>query len=150
MHSHSVLSNSLCPMNCSLPGSSVYGNLQARILECVAISSSRESSWPKDQTLVSFISCTGRWILYCCVTGAEKSKIWRPIQQEVLNTAAGVWRQCGGRIPPYMGIFPTWETQSPADCHQLNICTQKLLAHGAKSEEMLEPSVNGIALKQCR
>ena len=35
----------LCnPMNCSLPGSSVYGILQARILDKVAISSSRDSS----------------------------------------------------------------------------------------------------------
>ena len=35
----------LCnPMDCSPPGSSVHGILQARILECVAISFSRESS----------------------------------------------------------------------------------------------------------
>ena len=35
----------LCdPMDCSLPGSSVHGVLQARILEWVAISSSRKSS----------------------------------------------------------------------------------------------------------
>ena len=35
----------LCdPRDCSLPGSSVHGILQARILECVAISFSRESS----------------------------------------------------------------------------------------------------------
>ena len=35
----------LCdPVDCSLPGSSVHGNLQARILEWVAISSSRRSS----------------------------------------------------------------------------------------------------------
>ena len=41
----------LCdPMDCSLPGSSVYGILQARILESVAIPFSRESSWPRDQT----------------------------------------------------------------------------------------------------
>ena len=36
------------PMDCSLPGSSVLGILQARILEWVAISFSRGSSWPKD------------------------------------------------------------------------------------------------------
>ena len=37
----------LCdPMNCSLSGSSVHGIFQARILECVAISSSRGSSQP--------------------------------------------------------------------------------------------------------
>ena len=44
----------LCdPMDCSLPGSSVRGILQARILEWVAISFSRRSSQPKDRTRVS-------------------------------------------------------------------------------------------------
>ena len=44
----------LCdPMGCSLPGSSVHGILQARILEWIAISSSRGSSWPRDWTWVS-------------------------------------------------------------------------------------------------
>ena len=39
----------LCdPMNCNLPGSSVHGILQARILEWVAISSSKWSSQPRD------------------------------------------------------------------------------------------------------
>ena len=47
----------LCnPMDCSPPGSSVYGILQARILEWVAIFSSRGSSWPRDQTQVSCIA----------------------------------------------------------------------------------------------
>ena len=40
-------------MDCSLPGSSVHGIFQARILEWVAISSSRGSSWPRDWTWVS-------------------------------------------------------------------------------------------------
>ena len=41
----------LCdPMDCSLPGSSVHGILQARILEWVAIAFSRGSSKPRDQT----------------------------------------------------------------------------------------------------
>jgi len=39
----------LCnPVNCSLPGSSVHGILQARVLEWVAISFSRGSSRPRD------------------------------------------------------------------------------------------------------
>ena len=38
------------PMNYRLPGSSVYGVFQARILEWVAISFSRESSQPRDGT----------------------------------------------------------------------------------------------------
>ena len=47
----------LCdPMDCSPPGSSVRGILQARILEWVAMSFSRESSQPRDQTRVSRIA----------------------------------------------------------------------------------------------
>ena len=47
----------LCdPMDCSLPGSSVHGLLQATVLEWVAISFSRESSQPRDQTWVSCIA----------------------------------------------------------------------------------------------
>ena len=46
----------LCnPVGCSPPGSSVHGILQARILECVAISFSRGSSRPRDWTQVSCI-----------------------------------------------------------------------------------------------
>ena len=47
----------LCdPMDCSLPGSSVCGILQARILEWAAISFSRRASQPRDQTWVSRIA----------------------------------------------------------------------------------------------
>ena len=47
----------LCnPMDCSLPGSSVRGNFQARVLEWVAISFSGGSSWPRDWTHVSHIA----------------------------------------------------------------------------------------------
>ena len=46
----------LCdPVDCSPPGSSIHGILQARILEWVAISFSRGSSRPRDQTWVSHI-----------------------------------------------------------------------------------------------
>ena len=44
------------PMDCSLPGSSVHGILQARIPEWVAISFSRGSSRPRNQTRVSCIA----------------------------------------------------------------------------------------------
>ena len=54
----------LCdPMYWGLPGSSVHGIFQARILEQFAISYSRWSSWPKDRTRVSCISCIGKQIL---------------------------------------------------------------------------------------
>ena len=46
----------LCnPMDCSLPGSSVHGIFQAIVLEWIAISFSKESSRPRDQTQVSHI-----------------------------------------------------------------------------------------------
>ena len=51
-------------MDCSLPGFSVHGILQARILEGGAISPSRGSFQPRDGTQVSYISCIGRQILY--------------------------------------------------------------------------------------
>ena len=57
------------PTNCSLPGSCVHGISQPRILEWVATSSCRRSSWPRDWTCVS---CIGRWILYHCATWGAK------------------------------------------------------------------------------
>ena len=42
----------------------IHGILQARILDWVAISSSSGSSWPRDRTLVSYITCIGRRVLY--------------------------------------------------------------------------------------
>ena len=65
------------PMDYSPPGSSVHGILGARKLEWLAISSSRGSSKPRDQTCVSCISCTSEWILYHCATqGPEYILIW--------------------------------------------------------------------------
>ena len=50
----------LCdPVDCSPPGSSAHGILQARVLEWVAMPSSRRCSQPRDQTRVSCI--TGRF-----------------------------------------------------------------------------------------
>ena len=51
-------------MDGSPPSSSVHGILQARILEWVAISFSRGSSQSRDQTQVSWVSCTGGQILF--------------------------------------------------------------------------------------
>ena len=59
MHAQSLqLCPTLCdPMDHSLPGSSVHGIFPAGILEWVSVPSSRGSSWPRDQTHVSCISC---------------------------------------------------------------------------------------------
>ena len=55
MLSHSVVSDSLWPLDCSPPGSSVHGTLQARMLEWLAMPSSRGTSRPQDWTCVSYI-----------------------------------------------------------------------------------------------
>ena len=52
------------PTDCSPPGSSVSGILQARILLWVAMSSSKGSSQPRDKTCMSSVSCTDRQILH--------------------------------------------------------------------------------------
>ena len=72
----------LChPMDCSPPGSSVHGIFQVRILEWVAISFSRGSSWPRYWSWVSFI---GRWILYCRDT-------WESLPSDPGNKKATRW-----------------------------------------------------------
>ena len=58
------------PMDCNPQDSSVHGISQARILEWVAISFSRGSSWSRDW---SNISCIGRGILYHWTTWEARS-----------------------------------------------------------------------------
>ena len=61
-------------MGCSPPDSSVHGILQARILEWVAIFSSRDL--PKDWTCISGVFCTGSQVLYhSCHLGSPKVKV---------------------------------------------------------------------------
>ena len=59
------MSDSCNPKDYNLPGSSVQGISQARILKWVVISFSRGFSWPRDWTC---ISCIDRQILYCGAT----------------------------------------------------------------------------------
>ena len=74
IHRHAYSVAQLCmtlwdSTDCSPSGSSVHGISQVRILEWVAVSFSRGSSWPKDWTHVSCISCNGKWIFYHWATG---------------------------------------------------------------------------------
>ena len=52
------------PLDCSSRGFSLRGIFQVKILEWVAISFSRGSSWPRDKTCISGVSCIGRQIIY--------------------------------------------------------------------------------------
>ena len=71
--SHSVMSDSLRPMDCSLPGSSVHGIFQARILEWFATSLSRASSRPKDRIWVSRIA--GRCFTIWAISDLESEDV---------------------------------------------------------------------------
>ena len=78
-------------MDYSPPGSSVHGIFQAGILEWVAISFSRGSSWHRNQT---HILCIGRQILYPWDT-RETCYVWLP-RSKSLNSAhtQGEENQC--------------------------------------------------------
>ena len=63
-------------MNRSPPGSSVHGISHERMLGCVAISSSRGSSQPRDQTCISGISCiAGGFFTYRCARGEAQHDV---------------------------------------------------------------------------
>ena len=60
----------LCsPMDCNPPGSSIHGILQARILEWVAMPSSRGFSPSRDRSWAFYVSCIDRCVLdhWCCL-----------------------------------------------------------------------------------
>ena len=89
-------------MDCSPPGSSVYGIFQARILEWVVVFSSRGSSWLKDQT-VSCGSCISRQTLYHWATweapyNHEKKEKWK------WTVMSDSLRPHGHQAPPSMGF----------------------------------------------
>ena len=88
--SHSVLSDSLHPMDCNTSGSSVCAILQARILEWVAIVSSWGSSRPRDWILVSCIAgeCFTVWAAreaLCCLLLSCKMRFLLLLGKEELE-----------------------------------------------------------------
>ena len=117
-------------MDCSLPGSSVHGILQAKIPEWVAIPFSRGSSWLRDHTGVS--SITGGFFTFwatregpnplirgesACKTRLQLVKRGRGHPQK-LSILPGVW----GRKRPGLLHFLTLDTgrehQDPEESQQ--------------------------------
>ena len=93
--SSSIMSNSAYdPMDCSLPGSSVHGILQLRILKRVAIPFSRGFSQPRDRTQVSCI--LGRFFIFWATREVHDSSEAPSKDQKV----------GGGRIPGNFHPFP--------------------------------------------
>ena len=90
VHAKSLqLCPTLCdPMDYSLPGSSVHGILSARKLEWGAISSFRQSPWPRDWTCISCVSCIRRLILYHWAPGKP---IYILLLQNVVISRFSLW-----------------------------------------------------------
>ena len=91
----------LCnPMDCSLPRSSIHGIFQARVLEWVAVSFSRGSSWPRDWTWVFHIA--GR--RFTIWATREVNKAWLLGSAVVLLPLRGRFL----RLPPHYPSLVRW------------------------------------------
>ena len=116
----------LCPTLCdpmdrsSLPGSSVHGISQARVLKQIAISFSRASSQSRDQTP---ISCIGRWNFYHSVAREALSGVYCKIKVRCLY-------KCPTMLIRLTLITTHWGNCSPERLQSLPKVT---------SEKMVEP-----------
>ena len=97
------------PVGFSPPGSSVHGILQARIPEWVAISFSRGSSWPWDQTLVSCLGDTGEVLytpLFLTLPQHFQSFWSNPYLQQFLSAPGGAFPSEGTILRSFLR-FPS-------------------------------------------
>ena len=130
----------LCdPMNCYPPGSSVHGLLQARILEWVAMLSSRGSSWPRDWTCISCGSCTAGGF-FTTEPPANPRKLSSLFQIIWLNRKSGreqYGRQIGGcRVHLSPRIHREYTFRLRSACRTPAESSQKYLTSG---KEYIEP-----------
>ena len=92
----------LCnPMNCSPPGYSLRGSLQARTLEWVAMHSSRGSSRPRDRTCVSISCVAGKFL-----TAEPPGK---PRKKNLNSTKIGIFKYHFG--------LPWWLSSKESTCN---------------------------------
>ena len=106
------------PMDRSLTGSSVHGILQTRILDWMAIPSSRVSSQRRDQTRVSFVSFIGRRVCYSSTT-------WKQVSSNFMATVTilGDFGAQEKKICHCFYFFPFYLPWSDGSrCHDLIFC----------------------------
>ena len=103
-------------MDCGPPVSFVHGILQTRILEEVAISSSRRSSWPRDRTRVNCISSTDRRVLYHWATREAPLHHYVGLAKKLLGfsvTGYGkIWRKVLAKPIHLCTLFPSLNINS--------------------------------------
>ena len=99
-------------MDCSPPGSSVHGILQARILEWVAMPSSRGSSRPRDWTQVSCIA-RGFFTIWATREAHYKDYYYTNDQNVSIGTCLAIQWLCRGHgFDPWSQKIPQVEEQS--------------------------------------
>ena len=114
-------------MESSPPGSSVHGILQARTLKWVAMTSLKSSSWPRDRIPVSWVSCTGRWVL---VPLLPPVSIWSEHSSTIVGTFFGIallwdWNESWTypvlwpflRFPNLLAYY-SWKPSTSLPCYQ--------------------------------
>ena len=105
----------LCdPMDCSPPGSSVHGILQARTLEWVAMPSSRGSSQPRDRMQISSASCVGRRVHSLPLAPPGKPN-WSTKSLPNLSKSLFI-HNCHQHSRPGFYSFPKWRSCTGKSC----------------------------------
>ena len=125
-----VLVTQLCltlcdPTDCSLPVSSFRGILQARILEWVAISFSRGSSWPRNCTQVSCI--TGGVFTVRATRDSLLGRCPRSVERWERSSPGSLQQACIHTVGVSGGF---WCVLKWSKCHQ-SIASQDSQYHGS-------------------
>ena len=123
----------LCdPTDCSPPRSSIHGILQARLLEWVAMLSSRGSSRPRNWTRVSHVSCISRQVLYhqhhlvtAKVANHLSTLLVSVLQLSSRRLRALPWREAAALHPSPLGLYEvrtllTWLVGTRLDVQEIS------------------------------
>ena len=126
-----VLVTQWCPTPCDpmdrLPGSSVHGILQARILEWVAIPFSRGSSWPRDWTC---ISCLLHWQVGSLSLVLPGKPIHSSIGGQIFPTFLYYKKYCNEHVSSYICV---------------KICLARVALNGTDgSQDILHPVMHPL------
>ena len=120
------------PTDCSPPRSSIHGILQARLLEWVAMLSSRGSSRPRNWTRVSHVSCISRQVLYhqhhlvtAKVANHLSTLLVSVLQLSSRRLRALPWREAAALHPSPLGLYEvrtllTWLVGTRLDVQEIS------------------------------
>ena len=128
-------------MDCSLPGSSVHGIFQTRILEWFAIFSSRGSSRPRDRAHLSCVSCIGRQILLHWATISLPSFLSSPALSSVNSQHSFISSVLGPyNCSPYSEFLSALAFFTWANYYNIFCCNQRPLSLCSQATLPLHPT----------